>query len=97
MVAQAVKSFGRLDILHSNAALTSADVIGRDLELADHDPALFERVLRVNVVGYALGAKHAIPQMISQGGDVIIKVDGGLTAHFPTYADDLAPQGAAVS
>ena len=72
MVAEAVKSFGRLDILHNNAALTSADVIGRDLELADLDPALFEQVLRVNVIGYALGAKHAIPQMISQGGGVII-------------------------
>jgi NAD(P)-dependent dehydrogenase (short-subunit alcohol dehydrogenase family) len=30
MVAAAVKAFGRLDILHNNAALTSADVIGRD-------------------------------------------------------------------
>lgn len=61
LVAEAVRSFGRLDILHNAAALTSPDVIGRDLELADLDPALFEQVLRINVIGYALGAKYAIP------------------------------------
>jgi NAD(P)-dependent dehydrogenase (short-subunit alcohol dehydrogenase family) len=72
MVAAAVEEFGRLDILHNNAAATSVDVIGRDLGWTEFDPALFERVLRVNLVGYALGAKYAIPQMISQGGGVVI-------------------------
>jgi NAD(P)-dependent dehydrogenase (short-subunit alcohol dehydrogenase family) len=72
MVTAAVEAFGRLDILHNNAAFTSVDVIGRDLGWAEFDPALFERVLRVNLVGYALGAKYAIPQMISQGGGVVI-------------------------
>ena len=83
MVAEAVKRFGRLDILHNNAALTSVGVIGRDLGLADLDPALFEQVLRINLIGYALGAKHAIPQMISQEGGVIINTsstDGMLSA-----------------
>jgi NAD(P)-dependent dehydrogenase (short-subunit alcohol dehydrogenase family) len=32
MVGAAIGEFGRLDILHNNAALTSADVIGRDLD-----------------------------------------------------------------
>lgn len=72
MVAAAVQAFGRLDILHNNAALTSVDVIGRDVGWMEFDPFLFERVLRVNLVGYALGAKYAIPQMISQGGGVVI-------------------------
>jgi NAD(P)-dependent dehydrogenase (short-subunit alcohol dehydrogenase family) len=72
MVAAAVKAFGRLDILHNNAALTSVDVIGRDVGWTEFDPSLFERVLRVNLVGYALGAKYAIPAMISQGGGVVI-------------------------
>ena len=72
MVAAAVETFGRLDIMHNNAALTSVDVIGRDVGWTEFDPSLFERVLRVNLVGYALGAKHAIPQMISQGGGVVI-------------------------
>jgi len=72
MVAAAVKAFGRLDILHNNAALTSVDVIGKDVGWTEFDPSLFERVLRVNLIGYALGAKHAIPAMISHGGGVVI-------------------------
>src|SRR5260370_1632047 len=72
MVGAAIREFGRLDILHNNAALTSADVIGRDRGWTEFDPSLFERVLRVNLVGYALGAKYAIPHMISQGSGVVI-------------------------
>src|SRR6201993_1007746 len=72
MVGAAVAAFGRVDILHNNAALTSPDVVGHDLGWTEFDPVLFERVLRVNLVGYALGAKYAIPQMISQGGGVVI-------------------------
>lgn len=72
MVGAAIRQFGRLDVLHNNAALTSVDVIGRDPAWADFDPALFERVLRVNLVGYALSAKYAIPQMISQRGGVVV-------------------------
>src|SRR3981189_2900244 len=41
MVEAAVTEFGRLDILHNNAALTSADVISRDQEWTNFDPALF--------------------------------------------------------
>jgi NAD(P)-dependent dehydrogenase (short-subunit alcohol dehydrogenase family) len=36
------------------------------------DADVFIRVLRVNVLGYALGAKYAIPAMIRCGGGVII-------------------------
>jgi NAD(P)-dependent dehydrogenase (short-subunit alcohol dehydrogenase family) len=72
LVVTAIKAFGRLDILHNNAALTSVDVIGRDIGWIELDPSLFERVLRVNLIGYALGAKYAIPRMISQGGGVVI-------------------------
>jgi hypothetical protein len=41
-------------------------VVGRNVEATDLDLALFEQTLRVNVVGYALGAKYAFPQVISQ-------------------------------
>lgn len=72
LVDTAVSTFGGVDILHNNAALLSPDVIARDTQITDIDPALFERVLRVNVIGYTLTAKHVIPQMIGRGGGVII-------------------------
>ncbi len=47
-------------------------------------------VLRVNLVGYALGAKHAIPRMLERGGGVIINTGsaGGHAAQLvrPMYA-----------
>jgi NAD(P)-dependent dehydrogenase (short-subunit alcohol dehydrogenase family) len=47
-------------------------VIARDQLIEDLDADLFRRCLRVNLVGYMLGAKHAIPHMLRQGGGVVI-------------------------
>ena len=168
MVAAAVKAFGRLDILHNNAALTSADVIGRDRGWTEFDPSLFEintsstdgilsslvRVMYgaskgainaltrsiatqygrqgIRAVGVSPGvivtegARESVPadtlatlnkhNLTAREGrpedianlvsflasdkagfitGITIQVDGGLTAHFPTYADDLAAQAGA--
>jgi NAD(P)-dependent dehydrogenase (short-subunit alcohol dehydrogenase family) len=72
MTDAAVTQFGGLDIVHNNAALLAPDVIARDLKVTDLDAELFARVLQVNVIGYALGAKHAIPHMLVRGGGVLI-------------------------
>src|ERR671918_482155 len=71
-VELAVSEFGRVDILHNNAALTAPDVQAQDRAITDIDADLFARVLRVNVIGYTMGAKHAIPHMLKRGGGVII-------------------------
>jgi NAD(P)-dependent dehydrogenase (short-subunit alcohol dehydrogenase family) len=72
MVAKAVEEFGGLNILHNNAALFAPEVLAKDLTVVELDAEVFIRVLRVNVLGYALGAKYAIPAMIRGGGGVII-------------------------
>ncbi|QKW36721.1 glucose 1-dehydrogenase [Actinomadura sp. NAK00032] len=72
MVDTAVREFGGLDVLHSNASLLDPRVLGRDLEIADLDPDVWDRVMRVNLRGYMLGAKYAIPPMLSRGGGVIV-------------------------
>jgi NAD(P)-dependent dehydrogenase (short-subunit alcohol dehydrogenase family) len=72
LVETAVEKFGGLDILHNNAALLSPEVVGRDQAITDLDAELLARVLRVNVMGYLLGAKHAIPHMLARGGGVIV-------------------------
>ena len=56
MIATAVDEFGGLDILHNNAAATQREVMFNDLAIVDIDAQLFMKVLRVNVLGYALGA-----------------------------------------
>jgi NAD(P)-dependent dehydrogenase (short-subunit alcohol dehydrogenase family) len=72
MVKAAVAEFGRLDILHNNAAMLDPVLHSRDREIENIDAELFEYTLRVNVVGYTLAIKHAVPHMISQGAGVII-------------------------
>lgn len=72
MVDTAVREFGGLDILHSNASLLDPQVLGRDMEITDLDPDVWDRLMRVNLRGYMLGAKYAIPEMLSRGGGVIV-------------------------
>jgi NAD(P)-dependent dehydrogenase (short-subunit alcohol dehydrogenase family) len=77
MVGVAVREFGGLDVLHNNAALQLPEVMARDGSVTDIDADLFARVLRVNLFGYVLGAKHAIPHMLERGGGVIVNTASG--------------------
>ncbi|MFJ6569483.1 SDR family NAD(P)-dependent oxidoreductase [Streptomyces sp. NPDC091292] len=94
MTDTAVDTFGGLDILHNNAALLAPDVLGRDQRIIDIDGDLFARVLRVNVLGYTLAAKHAIPHMLARGGGVVVNTSSvaGLQAEIvrPMYGTSKA-------
>jgi NAD(P)-dependent dehydrogenase (short-subunit alcohol dehydrogenase family) len=72
MVATAVDAFGRLDVLHNNAAATSADILGRDGAIVGTDPSVWDATMAVNLRGPMLGSKYAIPVMVERGGGVII-------------------------
>ena len=61
-VATAVKEFGRLDILVSNAGIVHA------AEFLDLEEADFDRVLAVNLKGMFLAGQAAARQMVKQGG-----------------------------
>jgi NAD(P)-dependent dehydrogenase (short-subunit alcohol dehydrogenase family) len=72
MVAAAVEAFGRLDVLHNNAATFAADTFGRDLGVVDMDVEVWDGTLAVNLRGAMLGCKHAIPAMRTSGGGSIV-------------------------
>ena len=61
-VAAAVATFGRLDILVSNAGIVHA------AEFLDLEEADFDRVLAVNLKGMFLAGQAAARQMVKQGG-----------------------------
>jgi NAD(P)-dependent dehydrogenase (short-subunit alcohol dehydrogenase family) len=79
-ITATVAELGGVDVLVNNHALTAPDVLARDIRVADLDPELFARVFRVNVIAYAMAAKHCIPRMIQRGGGVIINI-GSAAAH----------------
>jgi NAD(P)-dependent dehydrogenase (short-subunit alcohol dehydrogenase family) len=80
-VAAAVRSvvshFGRLDVLHNNAALTDSDFLSRDTQVTDLALEVWDRTMTVNLRSQMLTCKHAIPEMVRNGGGSIINMSSG--------------------
>ena len=72
MVASVVERFGRIDIVHNNAAALGLDVLGRDGDVIDMDVDVWDRTMAVNLRGAMLVCKHAIPVMLAAGGGAIV-------------------------
>jgi NAD(P)-dependent dehydrogenase (short-subunit alcohol dehydrogenase family) len=72
MVAAVVERFGGLDLLHCNAADTSAPAVQGDGDVVTIDLELWDHILRVNLTGYLLACRHAIPPMLERGGGAIV-------------------------
>ncbi len=66
LIERAVDAFGRLDVLLLNAG---QDMWARLDEVAD--PALFERLMRVNYLGPAWLAYHALPHLKQRKGRIV--------------------------
>src|SRR3972149_940742 len=68
MVAESVKRYGKLDILHNNVGIdATGTVVSMDL-------AAWDRVMEVNLRSVVLMSRCAIPQMIAGGGGAISNV-----------------------
>ena len=72
MIARAADHFGRIDILHNNAALLDLAFLDRDRTAVDTDIDVWDKTMEVNVRGYMVACKHAIPHIRKQGGGSII-------------------------
>jgi NAD(P)-dependent dehydrogenase (short-subunit alcohol dehydrogenase family) len=77
MVERTVSHFGRLDILHNNAALTDPERQQYDTNAVDIPYEIWNATMSVNVGGYLLGCKYAIPHMIAGGGGAIVNTASG--------------------
>lgn len=85
MVRTAIDTFGRIDVLHNNAAALGPDALGRDRGVVDMDLELWDRTQAITLRGVMLGCKHAVPHMVSQGGGAIVN-----TASTAGQAGDFA-------
>ena len=74
MVAQAVETYGRLDIMVTNAALF-ADLKQRSFLEIDEDE--WDRVMRINTRGVFSCVKAAVPEMKKNGYGKIINIASG--------------------
>jgi NAD(P)-dependent dehydrogenase (short-subunit alcohol dehydrogenase family) len=76
-VRVAVERYGRLDVLHNNAALTDSEFLTRDTQVTDLDVEVWDRTLAVNLRSQMLMCKHAVPVMVATGGGSIINMSSG--------------------
>jgi NAD(P)-dependent dehydrogenase (short-subunit alcohol dehydrogenase family) len=69
--------FGRLDIVHNNAALTESNFLSRDTAVTELALDVWERTMAVNLRSQMLMCKHGIPEMVRTGGGSIINMSSG--------------------
>jgi len=89
-VSTAVDSFGRLDVFVGNAGVFDDNVSLPELD-ADDIGANFAELFEVNVLGYILGARAALPELVETEGRMVFTAsqasfnsDGGGILYVPS-------------
>ncbi len=80
-MAEAVRRWGRLDILHNNVGVSIA---GGDKPLAEITEAALDRVWAINLRGTVMACKHAVPIMRRQKSGAIVNISS-VAAYENTY------------
>src|ERR1700748_2189107 len=77
VVRSTVAEFGRLDVLHNNAALTTSSFLSRDTTVSEMALDVWQRSLEVNLGSQLLMCKYAVPEMRKSGGGSIVNMSSG--------------------
>lgn len=80
MVEAVIGRWGRIDVLHNNAAIQTVDQRSRDRDVCHVEVEAWDRAMAVNVRGAMLCCKHVIPHMLKQGSGSIIHASSGFGA-----------------
>jgi len=72
LFAAAVARYGGVDHLFNVAADLSADCLGRDTDIVDLGLDVWDHTMAVNLRGFVLTMRVAIPLMIERGGGAIV-------------------------
>jgi NAD(P)-dependent dehydrogenase (short-subunit alcohol dehydrogenase family) len=96
MVADGVRRFGALHVLHNNAGVLWKD---RDRSVLETDGAAWDRVVAINLKSVFWVTKHGIPHLRAAGGGSIILVGSVSALAGFTRAQDAytAAKGALIS
>lgn len=90
MFAETRGRFGRIDIVHNNAALLTPETLQDDIDILTIPTATWDRVMQVTLRGTMLCCRHAVLAMLESGGGSIINTSSmlGLAAdnRMPAYS-----------
>jgi NAD(P)-dependent dehydrogenase (short-subunit alcohol dehydrogenase family) len=77
LIAAAKARFGKLEILHNNAADNSAPQIRADVPVAGLTTAIFDRAMTANARGTMVAIREALPLLMAAGESAIINTSSG--------------------
>lgn len=77
LMAVAMDHYGRIDILSNNTAITDPATQGQDTTVVDTPLDIWRKTLDINLTGYFVCCKFAIPHMLAGGGGSIINTASG--------------------
>jgi NAD(P)-dependent dehydrogenase (short-subunit alcohol dehydrogenase family) len=78
LVDAALRHYGRIDVLHNNAADLSRELSAQDRDVQSMAADVWDRTFRVNVRGTMLACKYALPHLVAIGGGSIINTASNL-------------------
>jgi NAD(P)-dependent dehydrogenase (short-subunit alcohol dehydrogenase family) len=79
LIAAVIKRYGRIDVLHNNAANTGAVQMTRDGALTAMEAEVWDAAFHINTRGTMLMTKHTVPHMMAGGGGSIINTSSGVS------------------
>lgn len=85
VVATAIETYGRIDVLYNNAGIMPAE----DSSVVETAEEIWDKVIDVNLKSAFLYCKHTLPHMVEQGKGSIINV-----ASFVAFMGCTVPQDA---
>ncbi len=71
MIEAAVRHFGRLDILHNNAALLDPALAPLDGDVEHMPTDLWDRIMAVNLRGTMIACRTALPHLRASRGNIV--------------------------
>lgn len=84
LINLAVTTYGRIDGLFNVAANIHPDEVAKDADAISIDLATWQRTIDVNLTGYLLTLKHALPHLITGGGGAVVNtLSGAVYAGMP--------------
>jgi NAD(P)-dependent dehydrogenase (short-subunit alcohol dehydrogenase family) len=97
LYASVDKKYGRLDVLHNNAADTRAEQMALDMVITEMPAHIWDRAFQVNTRGTMFMIKHGIPLMLKHGKGSIINTSSGAALRGDLFAPAYASSKAAIN